>query len=351
MIETAIRPAGKPLAAFGLIGILVLTQGCQTVKEGFTPQEHAEFTPFAQKTVEVIGVDNIQLRDDELVYLRQYVDDSFTQLDYLQSLLNQTEVFRDKVILYSVELVRVSEMYATETEMVAAYAQSIDDNLRAPVTGYLQVSEREWDAVLAEVRAQEEILGALRAVQPVVSKAGQYYDELMAEIEATVVVEVRGEFDRRIQAEYAEILEHMDRYYRYRDEILEAMNLLDDYERGINPNAIAELRAKDYPIDPELFPGDELDRRQIKRAWKELAEELSENTEFGKNFDQDLEDYLATRAELDRKETELLNGLALARIQFVTWARAHQALANGVKDPGKWMELAVNAAKLVRQAL
>jgi len=164
---------GKLLAASGLLSALLLTQGCQTVTEGFTAQEHAEFTPFAQKTVEVIGVDNIQLRDDELIYLRSYADESFVQLDRLQELLNQTEVFRSKVILYSVELVRVSEIYTTEEEMIAAFAQSIDDNLRAPVTGYLDVSEQQWDAILADVREQESMLGALRAVQPIVNQAGE----------------------------------------------------------------------------------------------------------------------------------------------------------------------------------
>jgi len=143
----------------------------------------------------------------------------------------------------------------------------------------------------------------------------------------------------------------MERYYRYRDETLDAMNMLDDYERGINPNAIAELRAKNYLIDPALIPGDQLNQQQIKTLWKKLADELTANTEFGKNFDQDIEMYVSTRAELDRTEAEVINDLTLARLQFVTWARAHQALANGVQDPGKWMELAIKGAKVVGEVL
>ncbi len=62
----------------------------------------------------------------------------------------------------------------------------------------------------------------------------------------------------------------------------------------------------------------------------------------------DYADYERVREELDRKELELRASLKVARVQITTWTLAHQALANGVKDPGEWLELSVKAAELLR---
>jgi hypothetical protein len=65
----------------------------------------------AQKTVEVIGVNNMLLHDDELVWLRKFADNDFAELDRLQLLLEGLDFFRSKIVSYSIELVRVSELY------------------------------------------------------------------------------------------------------------------------------------------------------------------------------------------------------------------------------------------------
>jgi hypothetical protein len=350
MISSEQRMIPRSLAFSTFLLLVTVATGCTTVKEGFGGTEREDITPFAQKTVEVIGVNNIRLRDDELVYLRLYVDDTFVALDHLQDLLIRMDTFQDKVITYSVDLVRVTELYETDEEQVEAYAQSIDDNLRAPVTSYLGVTAQEWDTVLADVRAEEDLLGALRAVQPVVTRAGEYFEELVTEMEATVVFEMRAEFDRRIQAEYAQILKFLSKQYAYRDELMDVASHMDDYERG-DEDAIARVRAKDYIVDLSALPNDSPTPAQLREAGRILLEELQLTTEVLRNLEPDVEGYKATRSELDRKETEVLADMGLARVQFATWARAHQALAAGVKDPGSWMELSIKAAKIVKDVL
>ena len=81
-----------------------------------------------------------------------------------------------------------------------------------------------------------------------------------------------------------------------------------------------------------------------------LRGELIQNTLLLKQLEKDIEGYEKTRDELDRKEAEVIASLGLARLQFVTWSRSHQALANGVKEPGKWMELSVKAGQLLGKA-
>ena len=65
----------------------------------------------------------------------------------------------------------------------------------------------------------------------------------------------------------------------------------------------------------------------------------------------DYANYEHARAELDRKEAEIFDALTVARLQIATWTLAHLALANGVKTPGEWMTLSVEAAKLAGSVL
>ena len=40
--------------------------------------------------------------------------------------------------------------------------------------------------------------------------------------------------------------------------------------------------------------------------------------------------------------------LNIARVQFLSWVQAHQALASGVKDPAKWLQIGKDIVKFAR---
>ena len=86
---------------------------------------------------------------------------------------------------------------------------------------------------------------------------------------------------------------------------------------------------------------------QTRKLQLALEAMLAESTQVLQSFEKDRSDYLSIHAELDAKVLEVLNNIGVARLQFHSWARAHQALANGVKEPGKWMELAIKAGSLL----
>ena len=202
---------------------------------------------------------------------------------------------------------------------------------------------------MTDVRAQPNFLAALRAVQPIINKAGRFYEELLFEIEKEVLVEVRAEFDRRIQAEYAEPIRFIDNYYNRRDEILLGLNLVHAYRHG-DTAATEGIREVNAVVHPSLLPKGDFTVKDIDAIDNALRGELIQNTLLLKQLEKDIEGYEKTRDELDRKEAEVIASLGLARLQFVTWSRSHQALANGVKEPGKWMELSVKAGQLLGKA-
>ena len=47
---------------------------------------------------------------------------------------------------------------------------------------------------------------------------------------------------------------------------------------------------------------------------------------------------------MNKKLAALIPAFFLARRQVVAWVRAHQGLANGVRNPGKWLESILQVA-------
>ena len=91
--------------------------------------------------------------------------------------------------------------------------------------------------------------------------------------------------------------------------------------------------------------------KDFDRVEKYLLKELETLGEVEKLLAQDRADYLATRSELEQEVSELSAGIRFSRLQVSAWMQAHEALANGVKDPGKWLSAALGVAGSARHVL
>jgi len=326
-----------------VFALLLLGQGCTSVTKKFTGEEHEEITPFAQKTVDVLVVENIQIRDNELLHLRRYVDDTFVELDELQRHMNQVKGYRDKLVEYSIDLVRLTEQYSKESERIAAYASHLEQIIRKTELSRLGISEAEWSEILANIRDQETFLDALRGFQPVITAASRDFDALITRIETELLVATRKEFDRRIELNFLEVNELLLILHNKRKELLAAMIALERY-RGGDTKAIANFRQNNAPIR-KIFTSDAPNEERLTALESDIRERIKYSTLLIAEMETDYANYVKTRAELDQKEIEVLEALTIARLQIETWTQAHHALANGVKKPGDLMQLTVNAAK------
>lgn len=339
-------PIEKIICFVAITGALTIGQGCTAISEKLVGKEHEEITPFAQKTVEVLAVENIQIHESELIHLRPYVDDSFVELAELQQQMQRVDAFRDSIIAYSIDLVRVTELYSTDTDRVDAYASHIEQTVGEMELMWLDISDQEWEQIVDDLRAQETLLDALRTFQPVINRASRDFEQLICSIETDLITAARTEFDRRIEADFMEINEFLLRQKSMREQLVVAMIAIDEYRHGRSA-AIAEFRQKQTPIG-KLFPADALSEQQIDRLETDLYERIKKSTSLIAEMHLDSANYEKARNELYQREAELRAALNIARVQITTWALAHQALANGVKDPGEWMELSIKAAELVR---
>jgi hypothetical protein len=323
--------------------LVFLGQGCTSVTEKFTGEEHEEITPFAQKTVDVLVVEDIQIRDNELLHLRRYVDDAFVELDELQRHMNQVKGYRNKLVDYSIELVRLTEQYRKESERIAAYASHLEQMIGITELSQLGISEAEWSGILVDIRNQETFLDALRSFQPVITAASSDFDALITMIESKLLVATRKEFDRRIELSFLEVNELLWILHNKRKELLAAMIALQKYQGG-NNKAIANFRQSNTRLS-RIFTSDAPNEEQLTMLEGDIRERIKYSTLLITEMNIDYARYEKTRAELDQKEIEILDALTIARLQIETWTQAHHALARGVKKPGDLMQLTVKAAK------
>lgn len=332
-----------------IVSTLLFSQACTSITEKFTGKKQGEITPFAQKTIEALVVENIQIRDNELIHLRRYVDDSLVELDELQLHMEQVKLYRDKLIAYSIDMVRLTELYENDEERVAAYADRIEQTVGTNELNRLGISEQEWATILADIRSQNSLLDALLMFQPVINTAALDFEALISRIETDLVVAVRKEFDRRIEANFLEVNEFLLRQYDIRKELLAAMIAIDKYRRG-DEQAIAEFRQMKALVS-KLFASSSPSEKQLLKIEADLQERIKNSTLLITELNSDYASYEHARAELDKKEAEVFDALTVARLQIATWTLAHQALGNGVKTPGEWMGLSVEAAKLAGSVL
>lgn len=329
-----------------IISILLLAHGCTTTTEKLFGKKSEEITPFAQKTVEVLVVENIQIRDSEFIHLHRYVDDSFEELDELQKQMRYVDLYRDKLIAYSINLVRLTGQYESESDRIAAYADHIEQTVGKGELNRLGIYDQEWEQILTDIRGQETFLDALRTFQPVINRAARDFEALITKIESEVVVAVRLEFDRRIEANFHDINAFLSSQNDQRNQLLAAMIAIDKYRQG-DKQAITEFRHMYMPIG-KLFASTTPGEKQLTEIEVDLRERIKNSSMLIEQLNSDYVHHEKARAELDRKETEVYNDLTLALLHVTTWSQAHQALANGVENPGEWMELSIKAARLMR---
>lgn len=326
-----------------VVGLLLLGQGCTSIKEEFTGSEREEIKPFAEQTVDVLVIEDIPIRDNELLHLRRYVDDTFVQLDELQRNLDRVKRYRNKIVEYSIDLVRLNEQYRDEPARIAAYADHLEQMIKDDELSRIGMPKTRWNEILVNIRSQKTFLNALRSFQPVITTASVDFDALITRIQTELLVDTRKEFDRRIESAFHEVNALLLILHEKRKELLAAMIAVEEY-RGGNTRAIAKFRQRDTHVG-HLFTSDIPGEARLAALEGDLRERIGYSTRLIAELDNDHATYVETRAELDRKENEILQALAIARLHVETWTRAHNELASGVKKPGELMQLTVKAAK------
>jgi hypothetical protein len=343
-----IKKTMSVLAVSCAVFALGATAGCATVKEGLVGDEYANVLPFAEQTVASMAVERIDFRDTEFIYLRAISKLNSPEIENLQKLLALADEFRDEIIYYSIDLVSVAEMDLPDELRVQEYADALEI-MRQRSSAVLDVSDVEFDEIDAEIRSQEDFLAALRAAQPLIDRAGEHFEDMIREIEEQALVDAVTHLDNVIENHYSVFMSYNDVMIQRRDDLLTGLSLIREYRLG-NERAMIEFRELSLILNRDLEVPDAPSAKDLDMLEKYLLNQMERDNQVVAYLNVDVDAYFKAHAELDREEAEVIDGLNVARLQIVAWARAHQAMANGAKDPGRWLKIAMDAASAMRRA-
>jgi hypothetical protein len=330
--------------------LLIMLSGCTTVQEGMLGNTRANVEPFAKETINALGVDTIDFRESKLVYLRDLIEEDAPEIIRLRELLAENSDFRRELIIYSLELVRVTDMNSTEEAQIAALADAVSKQLRESYIEELNQQAEKFDTMIANIRAQEEFLEAVKAVEPIIHITSDYHTAVLSEIEDEALPEARKMIHRRIDTKYGVFLEHSAYMADRKDQILIEMLLVSAARLG-DGGALQELRTSAVILSSARLPTANVGEDDFDRAEQYLMKELEQYGTIANLLAQDRADYLATRAELEREVEKISGGLRSSRMRVNAWLQAHEALANGVTNPGKWLSIALSVASTANKAL
>jgi hypothetical protein len=329
-----------------VLALALLNTGCssmgKSMKTGFLGGESENLVPFAEETIARLGGGSYPLAQETAILIREFFDPPFDEITRLDQYLVNVDAITTSVMTYSVDLVTISEMNISARQKAERLADSFGP-LREPAQTHLDISDEDFEAILDEVRNADDFLASLRAIQPLIDATAVYFGFLMSDIEktlngATIVI------DGRIEQEFKSLTEFLQTMEERKQKALIGLKLIHDHRSG-DGQALAQLRGGNIILDESLASADadELESYLVERIT--LMKELLDTIE------PDIALYRATHLELDEQHQRVLTNVGVARLNFLTWARAHRMMASGVKDPAKWFDVRELPETLVGAAI
>ena len=321
----------------------MMASGCASVTETVVGSVRTDVRPFAEETINTLSADTLQIKRNNFTRLREYHDDDMVEFAELKQVVEAIERFRSSIAHYSLELVHITRLDVPDEEKSRLLSSYIAKEARDSIVGNLGMPGDEFDAIVANVAQQEKFLHAIQAVQPLVSSATTFHEELLQQITADKLPAVVDLLDSAIEQDYALLLEREDALERRRDDLLVAMAVLDRAMTG-DTSAFAELRSaaafRPSSARPPLKPGE----RDLIDAESYLIRELEKTAALFDLLQPSLAMHKEARAELKALNRLVQEGVKIARFQLAAWRKAHEDLGNGVKDPAKWLVTASSVA-------
>lgn len=321
----------------------IAAAACTSVKQGVVGSTSANVEPFATETINTLSVESMEIRRNRLKRLREYYDDDTEVVNNMLAVIADIEDFRKGIAVYSLELVHITGMNIESTQQTAMLADFIADMYSEEMSLNLGVSAEEFERIAENVRAQEKFLDAVKAVNPLITVAANYHERLLRRIETTLYPAVREHFDSAVEEDFAVVLLQEDALELRRDELMSALQQVD-LAMGGDVAASAALRELDVfrpsSARPAANPGDQ----ELLEAEAYLILNLRKNAEVLSLIQPSLDTYVEAREELNGLTATVSDGIKIARFQLAAWRKAHQDLANGVKNPGKWLSGAFGVA-------
>jgi hypothetical protein len=311
--------------------IAIALSGCSYIKS----QQRVDITPFAENTINLVSEVNYGLNTRSAVYLREYIDEPEVA-EYREEWSHFRPVLRG-VAAYSIAIVTLSKSDITKKERAVQLADFLERLLSPVITREEKAflyTEETLDAVLSDIRSQQNLLDGLRAAQPIIDEIARYSGEHLDRI--------KDRQDRaqdflmdKIAEDHREVLEYNELLKEAQAKSLHSLKLLSDYRHGHNERALEELLENDWELREILPSTTNVSLEDLRSLEERLLFRLKGVREIKEQLVPDIEFYQNKILELDVAVQAANSNLQRARVTMIIWSRTHQRLAEGVTDPAK----------------
>lgn len=327
-----VRPINKGKVKYRNLYLLALSIITFTSCSIFTSTQRPDLSPYAENIIQITGDIQYGLSQSQVIYIRDYIHGPKVEL--LHDYGDKTKNIMRNIIAYSVEVVTLGNTPIEDNEKAKKLADYLDQLLRPVLEepeSRLDFTSTELNAVLKNVRRQEDFLDALGAAQPLIDNIAATISEFLDEGKEVL--------DEALEEVYNEIMDDnrivIDGNRSLRDsQIYTIYNLqyLHKYRSG-DKTALDTLFAKEPSLLEVVRDQSNITFDDMRFIEQRLEYKLRALHEVREQLSVDVELYNNQMHELDVHTKMYKEALRKVKVVVVVWSEAHRKLAAGVTDP------------------
>jgi hypothetical protein len=315
--------------------VFTLFTGCASFRKSETP----DLQPFTDQTVAMAGDIYFSMSGVPTVYIRTYYDRP--EVERLAVLGNDAVVFMRAIINYSMQVVTLSQSSKSGPEQAQALADYVDevldlsdDQKEVPLT----VSSKTVREIIDQIAAQEDLLGGLRAAQPLIDEVGRVAGEFLDRYKSAFVDAVDA-VGAAIDEDYGPVLQYQKTIRLQQDITVDAYERLVEYAVTEDEARKEELlqgfikEASNTAAFDKVKIEDGLTIQEIWKVEEVYLERMARISEQRASIAPEIEVYRKAREELETVADRADATIIKARSAVFVWVRVHRRMSQGIVHP------------------
>jgi hypothetical protein len=323
--------------------------GCASMSEKFTNTVQADIGYFTDTTVAMLRDANFGFSRTGLLYTKEYYDMNAAEEHAYMENTESADLVLKAIVRYSLRLVTIAESNSSTKEQIAAYADYLNE-VENEVVRELGLKHEFYDDVIKKVRSQSNLLGALRAAQPIINAMGLYMEAALDH-----VTDSAGVLDKKLQIKidnrFADVIRYKRTLAEEKSDTLKALENVYLTVRGNDKNSFAALMESKQIRDPSLIPSGHPSYAQSGRIAEYLMKRFETMHRVTQEVEPEWQQYRATQEERERLHDRVKLEVKQFFMVTLTWVRAHQKMASGKMKPAEWFDINDAPARLIKAGI
>ncbi len=323
----------KTAAWITLVALVSATTLTTTGCSYFVPSTKANVAPFADQTIAMSGEVDSSLAEGRIVYTRHLAKGP--EVKRYRELLGEFQGVVKGIVAYSFQAVTVAESGLPDTlksAEMAKFLEGLRDHVEEYPSARFSLSAASLDTLIEDVRDAEDLVGALRAAQPLADDAGHAAMAIVDDLQDALVA-AQDEMMEAIYGRHGTMLTYGDSFKRQQNFVLNGLILVDEYWKTGDESAIAALRDSIPYFFEGMPPTPQLTVRDIVEVEERLYGRLEKMDRLRQSLVWDVDMYYNQVTEIDTIVETSVKALRTARLAIHVWVKTHRKLSAGITTP------------------